>query len=614
MRVLNRITTDRVHPIMKGWPIKVLSTVVLACMATSAGHTSDREIYQAAQGGNASIIMMLDNSLSMDEQGVRHIQDDYPDVALFNLYAANEPVRIYNDAGTSIVDSSLSYRVIYKLDRFGNRYYDRISRLKMALIPLFANPKGTSGFGPDEDLTKYKIGLGSFFGGSGAGGGKIDTPAADLTLPNRKALINKIIALSPTTYTPIANAYAEAGAYMLGTTTVSRSTQTEIRYEAVGASVAERGNRDSLYKCNNVSSEVSTIGSNKYYECVGGSYSSVVSQFNTRNLDPSVLSSSTVYSRRSGDVTFYYKQIEVPVEVVNPASGFLLSDSSTKITSGLKYDSPMPNVANQCDGYGVYFLTDGEPNSVYSEPNTKSLMNTSLVGSSLSVNNVSNPELTSLRSYYYSGIDPRTRANVGRPEWELIGEYAKALNSDNNSRGDAIATATAGLGSVYRELSTLEQTSFEGKPVYNCDDANINSIDAKNLCKLGEKGQGYGEGGFDYVAGSVDIAESVKNFVRDVGETEIAPISAGTMSVPLDSLGGLESRQFAYLPILEPLPGSSRLWNGNLKKYKVRNATLLGGNNNFVFSNNSGLFAKNTYDLWNTVAASRPDRGLPQVG
>jgi hypothetical protein len=77
MRVLNRITTDRVHPIIKGWPVKLLSTVVLACMATSAGHTSDREIYQAAQGGNASILMMLDNSISMNNDS---ILEDYPDI------------------------------------------------------------------------------------------------------------------------------------------------------------------------------------------------------------------------------------------------------------------------------------------------------------------------------------------------------------------------------------------------------------------------------------------------------------------------------------------------------------------------------------------------------
>ncbi|WP_443542388.1 pilus assembly protein [Psychrobacter sp. T6-3] len=478
---------------MKGWPIKVLSTVVLACMATSAGHTSDREIYQAAQGGNASILMMLDNSISMNNNS---ILEDYPDIR-FRFSGSDEiRERFYNDDGTDIgyIPYSVEY---YRPSINGDKYYSRISRLKMALIPLFANPKSSSGFGADIDLTKYKIGLGSFFGGARQGGGQVDAPISDLTQANRISLIYKIAGLTPSTYTPIANAYAAAGAYML------------------------KGNTS--------------------------------------------------------------------------------------------YSSPMPTTPAQCDGYGVYFLTDGEPNSVYSENTTRNLMNSSLSGSSLSVSNISDPKLPSARTYYASGVDAPTGAYVGTPGWELIGQYAKALNNDNNSKKDAIATATVGFGSVYKELYD-RRTIVGGKDNYNCNDPSVESQDAKNLCNFGKKDQGFGEGGFYYTAESEDIAKSVKSFIKEVGETEIEPISAGTMSVPLDSLGGLESRQFAYLPILEPVPGSSQLWNGNLKKYKVRNATLLGGNNNFVFSDNSGLFAKNTYDLWNTVAASRPDRGLPQVG
>ena len=504
MRVLNRNTADRVHPIMKGWSIKLLSTVVFACMATSAGHTSDREIYQAAQGGNASIMMMLDNSLSMNNDS---IEKDYPDIRFRSSGSDEIRERFYDDDGTDIgyIPYSVEY---YRPSRNGDKYYSRISRLKMALIPLFANPKSSSGFGADIDLTKYKIGLGSFFGGARQGGGQVDAPISDLTQANRISLIYKVAGLTPSTYTPIANAYAAAGGYMLGT----------------------------------------------------GSSS---------------------------------------------------------------YSSPMPTpvsgtTSTQCDGYGIYFLTDGEPNSVYSENTTRNLMNTSLSGSSLSVSSISTPKLPSAGTYYASGVDAPTGAYVGMPGWELIGQYAKALNSDNNSKKDAIATATVGFGSVYKELYD-RRTTIGGKDTYNCNDPSVESQDAKNLCNFGKKGQGFGEGGFYYTAESDDIAKSVKSFIKEVGETEIAPISAGTMSVPLDSLGGLESRQFAYLPILEPIPGSSQLWNGNLKKYKVKNSTLLGGDNNFVFSDNSGLFAKNTYDLWNTLDSSRPDalrpdKALPQVG
>lgn len=205
MKISKKTKNDKAHAAVKGWCVKLISTVIVGCMATSAGHTSDLEIYQGAIGGNASILMMLDNSLSMNEKQISHIRNDYPSVDFYrNYYNGDESVDIYKDDGSTL-DTTISYDVTYRWGTDGKKYYDRISRLKMALIPLLANPKSVSGFGSDVDLTKYKIGLGSFFGGRDAGGGKIDTPVADLTLANRKILIDKIKDLDATTYTPIAN-------------------------------------------------------------------------------------------------------------------------------------------------------------------------------------------------------------------------------------------------------------------------------------------------------------------------------------------------------------------------------------------------------------------------
>lgn len=512
MKISQRTRNDKAHAAVKGWCVKLISAVIVGCIATSAGHTSDLEIYQGAIGGNASILMMLDNSVSMgNSRGFDSIEDDYgiPGIGV-ETKELTQP--LYDDQGLEV--GSIKYSVYY---RTKNRqpYYDRISRLKRALIPMFANPKGEEGFGADADLTKYKIGLGSFFGGAREGGGKIDAAVANLTLANRKILINKIIALKPETYTPIANAYAEAGAYMLGTKTK---------------------------------------------------------------------------------------------------------------TSSSSYISPMPTpipdeTNNQCNGYGIYFLTDGEPNSVYSPAATRSLMNTSLVGGSRSIASSCQSGLSSTGTVYQG-------SGQGSPGWECIGDYAKALNSKDNAKKDNIATATIGFGKVFKKLqekgTVPKVITRPGKPpetvdVYQCDASDI-SKDAKNLCKLGEKGQKHGEGGFYYTEEPQEIAASVKSFIEEVGSKEIESISTGTMSVPLDSLGGLKSRKFAYLPILDPVPGSPKLWNGNLKKYKVANGTLKGGDNNFVFADSTGLFANNTHDIWNTITdenridAFRPDGGLPQVG
>ena len=425
---------------------------------------------------------------------------------------------------------------------------------------------------------------------------------------------------------------------MLGTNT--QETETKIVYEEVGYLEYRSTNNKKydLYKCYNNQSQVSTIDNIEYYKCSGyGSNDKVQNNLNTKedvNLD---LLGRPDFSREVGDFTYYYKR-NTKDSGANPASGFSRSDDSTKKQPGkLTYQSPLPDVPNQCDGYGIYFLTDGEPNNAHSEVNTRGVMNSSLEGGASSIGNscesvsAPSPMITS------NGTKYQNDGTSGRPAWECIGEYATKLYDKGNSKKALIATATVGFGKVFEGLTdktskTIRRPSgkVETVEVYQCELPGVNK-DAQNLCKLGEKGYGYGQGGFYYAAESKDIASSLKSFIEDVGSAEIDPISTGTMSVPLDSLGGLKSRKFAYLPILEPAPGSQRLWNGNLKKYNVKNGTLVGKDGDFVFADNTGLFSRDnidenninnnagTYDLWNTINIIRPDTtkpdgGLPQVG
>lgn len=622
MKILNSKTKNASHPVMKGWSLRLLSTVVLGCMASSAGHTTDLEIYQGATYGNATIMMMLDNSGSMD---YRSIREDYPNVSFQYSGNENKTENIYSDDGKQIV-SSATYQVDYYTNYNGKKYYDRMSRLKMALIPMFANPKSDQAFGKDIDLSKYKIGLGDFFfRTSSKGGGKIETPVVDLTLANRKKLVNTIVALKPETNTPIANAYAEAGAYMLGTRAYASTPITETVNIVVGYTFRQwnsyyRRYVYSLYQCTDGNStNKSSIGNFEYYECNNNGYTKRQNQ--VFNPDLELLGRRDNYYE-NGDITTYFRAV-TRVQEDDNWDGFNLSaDNTKKQPSESSYQSPVSTDATQCDGYGVYFLTDGEPNNSYKEQVTLDLMNTSLEGSSVTMGNSCNSGLTSNGTVFGS-------SNNNKPAWECIGEYSKALKNKNNARNKTIATATVGFGNVYKQIAqqgkiartvTRPSGAVETVEVYQCDHPSITSQDAKNLCKLGEKGDGYGEGGFFYTETSEQIASSVKKFIEDVSKAEIDPISAGTMSVPLDSLGGLRSRQFAYLPILEPIPGSPLLWNGNLKKYKVKDATLVGSDGNFVFADSTGLFAKNTYDEWNTINDTsrpdtlKPDHGAPQVG
>lgn len=609
MKVIGSKENGTDHPIIKGWPVKLLGTLVLGSMTTSIGHTTDLEIYQGATYGNASIMMMLDNSGSMDK---RSISNDYSAVSSGNSTSSETLTQdLYDDNGV-MTNQSYTYSVTY-VKKGTTKYYDRMSRLKMALMPMFANPKSDNAFGKNTDLSKYKIGLGSFYITSSKNGGKIDNPVLDLTLENRKKLLSTVKSLSASTNTPTADAYAEAGAYMLGTNTQKQNS--ELVYREVGYSFYRRNNNKKyeLYVCDENSTQLITRGGYTYYPCKSDEYDKEDSDKNEEDLDLDELNGYDA-TYKDGDTT-YYLRLTREEGSNSSTSGFDQSSNDTKVKPDLlKYDSPIKGEATQCDGYGIYFLTDGEPNT--STSSTIDLMENSLAGGSVTMGNSCNSGLPSSGTYGSSS------------RWECIGEYSKALYNKNNPKQTLIATATVGYGNVFKQLTekgkvtrtiTRPSGAVETVQVYQCDADGIDR-DAKNLCKLGEKGEGYGEGGFYYTEEPKDIANSVRKFIEDVSKAEIDPISAGTMSVPLDSLGGLRSRQYAYLPILEPIPKSPLLWNGNLKKYKVKNATLVGANDEFVFADSTGLFAKNTYDLWNTINdtsrpdAIKPDRGAPQVG
>nr|WP_201548508.1 PilC/PilY family type IV pilus protein [Psychrobacter sp. Pi2-1] len=598
--------------------IKLLSLAILASATSSVNHASDLEIYQAPEGGKVVITMMLDNSISMSyTRQSDSINNDYGITGNTYQYDITQP--IYDNNGIEINGSSVSYRVYYRVSN-DKLYFDRISRLKMALIPMFANPKSDEGFGAETNLDKYMIGFGSFFGDSREGGGKIDAPAMPLTLANRKELLGKLVNLKPETFTPIANAYAEAGAYMLGTNT--QAGASKLVYEEMGYSAYEDKNNGKgndkkqyvLYECDDRKSDLITRKGYTYYPCKSNEYDDEDKADEKENLDLDEIGidRGDIYvTYEEDDKTYYLKLIDNGDDNLSE-SGFSRSEDSTK--NATTYNSPIDGSDNQCNGYGIYFLTDGEPNVASDE--TINLMNNSLSNSTLTMGNSCNSDLAN------SG------ARFGNASgWQCIGEYGPLLNSISNSKKTAIKTATVGFGSVYQTLSEipkvtknvrLDNGTVEAREVYNCD--GVSDRDAKNLCKLGEKGYEFGEGGFYYTKESKDISDSVKSFAKSLGDNVIQPISTGTMSVPLDSLSGLKSRGFAYLPILEPVPRSPRLWNGNLKKYKVKDATLFGADNNPVFSNTDGEFAKNTHDLWNTITDSsridtlRPDQSRPQVG
>lgn len=508
-------------------PLAIGSLMVTTNVTT---HASDIELYKAASAGGATVMLVLDNSGSM---GVDSIKEDNPEQN-FNIVQGpltgtiycngllsdqyqidNVSQDIFKDDGIT-KDSSVTYTVGY-CRKNGINYYDRISRLKQALIPMLANPK--QAFGTGANFTSYNLGLAKFYYDNYKNAGVIAYPAKPFTLDNRKKMIEAVRNLNAETNTPSAHAYAEVGSYMLGTTTK--------------------------------------------------------------------------------DIT---------------NSGFNLAESSSKDTNN--YFSPVTPVTSsnqqQCGGNGIYFLTDGEPNSV-DKNSAIDLMNSALN----KVGPIANPAGTKLTVGTNTTCDANgLSSNSSSTGWSCMGKFSQLLRNTNNPVGREIITGTAGFGADFNDFANA--TKINNK--YNCSIAN--SQNAQNLCKLGEKGYGFGEGGFYFVKTPDQLAASIKEFIAGVGDKEIPAISTGTMSVPLDALNTQQSRGFAYTPILDPRPGTTNLWDGNLKKYYIRNSTVTSDDagTTKVFNDLTGKFSASTYDIWNTITdttrtdTQRPDKALPQVG
>ena len=582
------------------WQFKVLTAAVVTVMLGSAAYASlerhgDLEIYKGPQEALPVITLMLDVSGSMDTI-------DAPDNCTYIYYNRQYYYYTEDDYGYTTYHCKVG----------NDKYYRRIDNLKM----------GVSNLVKDPDLQGIvKLGIGTYpreF--NNKSNGHIDVPAKKLDATHKADIDTFIATLKPLGGTPAAQAYAEAGAYMMGTTTNSITDtpfslykDTYKNYRAKGTDNTSDGDqRCTAWESVNVSS---LSPNNNFIKCTNWQ--------NVSKLNPNILDSDNheIYTTLSEwvsgnkwnkvyDYTDFYRKVIaandplitsnniVPYPLIDttvtnyPYSGFPYSPDNTKTSNKRYYEKPVPESDATCAGNGIYFLTDGEPNASGATI-AKTVMNNALkpVGSSTGALSVS---CTNANNDDDSG-------------WSCMSVFAdKLLNTDNPS-GISIKTATVGFGSVYNSIQNAT-TSVD------CNAGT--STNAKNLCNLGIKGQG----GFYYAESAADIVNSVKSLTGRL-TTDIPPISTGSMAVPLDDLNVSTSRKFAYLPILDPDPLSpKKLWRGNLKKYNVKNGTLVDKDNKAVFTGKDGVFALNTSDLYNTIINTsradtrRPDMGKPQVG
>ena len=541
---------------MNGGGVAAVVTTLI-CIATTSGYASDIEIYTkpSSTAGSGVVVMMLDTSGSMDvgqmiDQGAdsptKRAACDLPadidysnnNVTRNELYVGRGYTRNYCSASGA---KKYYYRKLTECTRWGAifcrqetttwyrcgtdtngtangsttacsatipapstsgytpstsgdntyyykteivRYYDRISRLKDALYILATMPvyderteEGKKGIKKD-----VKIAIGTFPYGGDNKAGYMRIPAAEWGEVGSAQRTKVIDLIKRSDFkgiggTPTSAAYAEAAAYLLGTTT--------------GA----------------------------------GTYSGI-------NFSKAV-------------------------------------DSA--LVSGSNYVSPLDksSAAAECSGQGIYFLTDGQPQSPKDTDNNK-LMRHALKMSS---------DYTGTSSL--SG--GANNNNTYQAFWSQIGAFSKSLNDVNvikSALGVAeakrqVLTAVVGFGSVF-------DGSYESM-----------NQDAKNAHDWGlieEEGGSYGKGGFIAAQESDQVVASLNAFIGKVGGS-IPSISTGSSTIPKDALNPESVQGFSYFPQFEPKVADNdtqQTWFGNLKKYYVLNnsvyASKAGGSSNVVSS------------------------------
>lgn len=566
---------------------------------------------------------------------------------------------------------------------------DRLSRLKDALLPLLANPDQISdkvymGLGQYSSKTEIVIGNAKNKLVDGHSG-RIVVPAAPLTIAQRQKIAlaladiksldtttnedgtaNPDLKFSSNTYpnvtksssgTPTAHAYAEAGAYMMGTGTgvdanLDNATAVKLIYDgsmvkqrkshideqvyfvcialgtndtsAIGATVKQCVNNWPGYDSSKKTVSTGTVNGNIYYPSADGSWVRITSQDDFKAKVNSVTGKPVVmdslwdtYAKLPVGWRYggWIKVKEEPMDIepivgtvwgygdginglvsyrVNPFT--FTADQKDNLIGGLRYSATDTKKADgksyikgsskeQCDSNGIYFLTDGAPNS------TKDNM-------AQTIANLSLTDSFKIASKPIGGlVSPKLQSNLFPGEtggWEYIGEYAKRLyNSKQNPAGTSIRTAVAGFGSSFAGIPKKKDGTYDCEAAAN--------LDAKNACKWG--GPEYGNGGFFYAETSLDIANSVQKFITDLNQT-INTIPAGTISVPDDPYQTSATMPYAYLPMLEPKVGDAyRVWPGNLKKYDTKNGTLYGRNGGRLYdSTKKGASLKDsTADLWQPI-------------
>lgn len=384
-------------------------------------HASDLEIYRGNSSGGTTVFMMLDTSGSMgwgsgyggssmslasdynvclvDDRGnggsktiiQKETWEMSTTIPSYKRYYCSVSQSTYNN-----LNATYKARVSADCTPNGTGYkcYDRLTRLKDAMFTLLGN----------SNLSGIKLGAGYYsYDGKGQKG-IVSIPAKAMSDTTHVANLKKFVAgLAANGGTPTAAAYAEAGAYMMGTTTSGVTNEDLPVYKekywqsSIGwrqcnkwrAAQADSENGYAYQKCDTSDDSADLVLS------LGIGY--VWKAANPVPVESILLPSGYIITRYTGfsDNPVYAEKTTDTYAITRGTdsvySGFSnvgkYRDKSYDATSivtysplsdikGTTYTSPITDTSS-CSGNGIYFLTDGFPNGT--EPNyVKDLMTLTL--------------------------------------------------------------------------------------------------------------------------------------------------------------------------------------------------------------------------------------------
>ncbi|UTO19859.1 pilus assembly protein PilY [Acinetobacter sp. Z1] len=601
-------------------------------MTASVVQASDLQIYAAPNAGQKTVILMLDTSGSMGVNvNSNSINADYSVCSDRRTVSSDTGgsgsytyPRTYCSVAYSATASSNYQRLKNRCFNPGNngalKCYDRLSRLKDGMFALL-DSSDADVTAPNErqiKLSNTYVGLGNFSADGDNKTGQILVAAKPLGAvgsAQRNLIKSKLTGLSAQSSTPSAHAMAEAASYLLGTTTYSEQTYI-IQKERYRKRVQRSNNATSYSTCTNNSSNIDL--DNQTQSCRNNGWSS------WGTTAPSGIGSATQTDYDS-DSTYYYYYYSEPFThlVVNADSGtpkskandttdnpdIVMSRTATNVTA--QYKSPLPATSSSCDGQGVYFLSDGQPNN---SSNDQALT-------------VMQKALDASGSTFQCNIDlPNSVDDYGNDvgsAWNCMGAFAKALfDPTKNPKNRSIKTAFVGFGKEFESNTVTSGTDTDIKnackissraysvrgtpPNDKCSPGGGRTVTVPSPTSQETYDGGFGNGGFYQASSPSDVTNSVVDFIRGLGDDSLAPITTGNIIVPYDTLTPNKLSEYGYLRAFEPDPANNPLtWRGNLKRYRTimtSGSANLGAfadrNGRLVYQAN-GNFETNTKDYWN---------------